>query len=159
MIISKNSWHYELYQVGVSGGSAVDESSLNFCQYSRKVVFGVIFSMFLVLLGVVAGVLVLEPVLSTTLWAFGDHPFMTFFGGEGGKVIWSIVIAFIIFAIVGLTVGGISELNYMRKRKKEERRREELGKDYPMTALVPGFFETWYTSFKDKVCIKVEIEK
>ena len=141
-------WHYELYEFG--GG--LDEST-NICRYSRKVGVGLFLSALIIVICVFLGVLIIEPIASTTLWLIGDHPFITFFNHDSGVLIWIVDIAVLLICAAAVT----SEYIGKKWRARKNAKRIAAGRK-TTKPKEPGFLTTWYRSIKEKTCFLVEFK-
>ena len=158
MEIDKNSLHYRLYHVYGSGSMTDLEYELvNFCQYSRKVMIGILMTAVVVLIGVELGLGLLEAFGSLGLWLFTDNPFILLLPiiGKGGLAALGDLALAAIFIELALLLFYISTaikngLNYgltcFRVSNPKEKKE-------------PGFIKTWYMSWKEKYCPTVTLEK
>lgn len=167
-MIKRNSIQFRLFDTYSTGCVwDLDHGRVNFCQYSRKVMLGMlnVFVITLVLTFLSIGLL---QVLGTVgLWLFTDNPWMPFIGqafpfgdqiktGQGdwltamGGISWVALIgAFVVSVIVG---GCILTDKY-----------NEYRNDHQKTDTVydtnPSFITMWYRSWKNKFCPIMELEK
>ena len=140
---SQNPLHLQLYNFADTTGRI----DTNFCLYSRKVAYGVFWASFVVLVGVAAGLLVIEPMMATIMWAFSDYPFQTFFNPQWALFIW---LFDSIAALIAIVIGSITLIHEGWKKLR----------DRPGTYVPPkepGFIRTWIKSVHDKTCFTIEI--
>lgn len=150
--IDKNSWHYELYSAWGSGWSNQKTyDTTDICHYMRHFSLGVLFCLFVIALGVVAGMLLLDPIISFGLWAITDLPIFGFFH--------EVMFAFGCFGYILIAfVYGIEYTvrfcrDILQRRKKQELENMLNGVE-PNSSFI-SLLSLKYKAFKDKVCYTV----
>lgn len=141
----KNPLHYQLYTMG--NGATYEPT--NFCLYSRTVVKGFLMSIVLVLLGVLVGLLVMEPIASTALWLLGSGPFITFFQPNVGEGLW--IVNLIVLAVgIFIFVAYYASTWYDSLKMKADIRK---------STGTRGFTETAFSTWHDKICYVIKFDK
>ena len=122
------------------------------CTYSRKMFKGFLFSIVLVVAGVIGGMMLMEPVMATILWAFGDGSLMTFLQPETGGPIWVIDMVLIVTLVVVYGIYKIGDL-YDKAKVRAHRRQAEAEE-----GTGGGFISTSIRDWHDKVCTIVKFD-
>ena len=92
--------------------------------------------------------MLMEPVMATVLWAFGDGSLMTFLQPETGGPIWVIDMVLLITLVVVYGIYKIGNLYAKAKVRVFKRETEGTG----------GFIETSIRDWHDKVCTIVRFD-
>lgn len=150
MEIIKGSWHHRLATVYSNLSDwEIERGKINFCQYSRKVMGGAIVAMIVVILGVLIGSSWLQVGIPTFNWLFNDMAWVWYWDptGNGTQVPFaSILIAILVLQIasvcVFLVAGSIVAYNTVFPKRMDD----------SADQAPPGFFRTWYRSWKEKFC-------
>lgn len=134
--MKKNSWHYSLAKIG-NNNETIWDDEMSICQYSRKVIFGALLTMFAVtLLGIVV------------FWL--------------GLALYEIIGAIFGFAALGpaavVLLGAVLMIGFIAvcckiKDVWSYKSRDLLKKDNNT------FISSVYKSYKDKICFSVKFEE
>jgi TM2 domain-containing membrane protein YozV len=137
MIIKQNSWHYKLAKF--SGLYMYKGMKTNFCSYFWSVVLGICKILLCVLGILIACLLIGGGYYELYMWYFHDVKM-----SEGAITI--VIISTSIPVVLGLAWALVKYLDYRDERKSEYVKKE------------PTFMSLAYQKFKNKTCVKVEIE-
>lgn len=142
-MIKKTTWHYRLANFGSKRVWSGD--ILNFCTYSRYVMYGFIHALIALFLVVFGTTWALESVYEFYMWCMYNKP------------MHDLAIAFI--AVFGSAAVGVG-LGYLIHKylERTEDAREEKRRAKKQIVKEPGFFSMLYLKFKDKTCFMVEVE-
>ena len=144
MKISKASWHYELYSKFGDGRGYCGE--INLCPYMRKVFRGFMFICFIIFVGVIVGMFILEPFMVGTMWLITGF-FNGYFLNNFALLFLNAI--FLFGAGIIASVMGTKKIYSIYRRNTTE--------------IPPSKFTTllkvYYKSFHDKVCPMIEISK
>jgi len=135
---NRNSLHYRLATVYGSYDGSWD-CDKNFCTYSKSVFRGFL----LTLVIVIAGVMLLAPQINMLIWLAVRLPSQKLIPPDE---INSFIIGATFIAIE--IVGGLLVLKFKLGDSKTY-----ISNIIPTT---PSFIKTWYQSFKDKTCVKID---
>lgn len=132
-----------------------DVDTINICSYVRNIALEVglhtMKALGLITLGVIAGMMILAPVVSWLLWLFTDNPFIWFFG-ELGRVISMIDAALLMFIALGFTMHFLFD-----SQMSKDTRAHVVSEVKTMTAK--NVFVMWIKSYHNKFCIKLDFDR
>lgn len=144
---SKNSWHARLVNRFTQRYAS---DATNICQYMRWVGWGLLGVILVTLALSVFATFVLSGIVWDIQWLFG---YVHFVGGQNpparelGACILNLV------AVLGSIVAGLMWISGIVKEARYHKKWHTASPSPP-----PGFIRTAYRSFKDKVCIRVEVK-
>lgn len=150
--IKKDSLHLRLYQVYGKGEMFdLKRNKMNFCQYSRGVMWGFTACLAIVACGVLVGSsLLLQGIGSLLMWMITDNPLIWYLGGSYGEMT---AIFLCVFGVIVAFVVAVFGIFFTHDKWKEA---------HPVDETVvhePGFIVTWYKAWKEKYCPMVELEQ
>lgn len=155
MLIKKDTWHFKLAKFGGLNPGYWHEtkeyrysSTLTSCEYAKSMFDGLV---------KLIGALFAITVCSIVFVAIPVDTLIDLYNGSGLTQEAKIGVAIIVFevfvaALIGWMVFKDSD-HYYRLAHKIDKLLDRQEKP-----KAPGFFKTMYTAWKDKVCVKVEIE-
>lgn len=145
--LNKKSWHYRLvnYYGNFEGYNCNSEPvKTNICDYSKEVLFG----LFRVLL-ITLGILVLSlHMMMAVLWAIACIQVGVWVDPDEAAAVG------IVFFAAAVVIGLIFVVMYGREERLERREAQETKYVYKE----PGFLKIWYTNFKSKTCVPIELK-
>jgi hypothetical protein len=142
-MIKKTDWHYRLANFGNKRVWLGD--NLNFCIYSRYVLFGFLHTLMIFVGVVFFAVWTVGSFYEFYMWCVNNRP-MSEFG------IMFIVLFSAVALGCSLGYGTHKYLEHTEEARAEKRRaKREMVKE-------PGFFSMLYRKFKDKTCFIVKVE-
>lgn len=138
MKIKLNSWHYWLANYGLQ--RVFEGDRVNFCEYCRYVLFGLINCLVVLIVGAIAGFFVVDTI-------FELYQFFAY-GTKTSPIPIFVIGSILFFGTMALIANTI--YNYQDKRWKQRHLREPEP---------DGFFSLLYQKIKTKTCFTVEIEE
>ena len=142
-MIKKTDWHFRLANIGSKRVWLGDK--LNFCTYSRYVMYGFFHVLFALLLIVFGAIWALESFYEFYMWCVYNKPMQ------------DLAIAFIAVFGSGVAGVGLGYLIYKCLERTEEARAKKRRAKKQMVKE-PGFFGMLYSKFKDKTCFMIKVE-
>lgn len=151
--LSTKSWHYALFK---QWGTYYGEIDL--CTYTRRLVINFLYCIGITILGVLAGMLLLEAPIQVLGWMAGYPFFEAFYFYE-----WSMVISgmlyflALLFGTIGGVIFGICTVftNQEKNIKRGLTRMIDRVAEYDTSKLVAAN----YRSFKDKYCYLLKFKE
>lgn len=142
-MIKQTDWHYKLANFG--GKRVWTGDKLNFCIYSRYVMYGFLHALIALLLILFSAVWALESVYEFYMWCVYNKP------------MHDLAIAFM--AVFGSAIagggGGYIIYKYLEHTEEARAKKRKLKRQ---AVKEPGFFALLYRKFKDKTCFMVKVE-
>lgn len=127
-----------IYWLAKLGNDSIEFDKSDLCTTSKKVFFGLLYSMFIIIIAVVLGMIFGYVPFYMIMWAITGTVLMT----EG-------IIIFLILLVISLIIlSGYSIYRVYKVVKKETIKQLESIE----------FVQTAYKGFKEKVCFLVEVE-
>jgi hypothetical protein len=139
--LKRKSWHYRLADLA-SPTNLNWYTQINFCTYARYVVTGVLLSIVLAVVAVLAGVGIVTLVSACVLWMYN-----MVVAGALLAPIGDAFIGLVILVLVGI-VFGTHAINKHRAKRAAR----------PKSDAQPGFFGLLVTKIKTKTCFKINLE-
>lgn len=142
-MIKQTDWHYKLANFGNKRVWTGDK--LNFCIYSRYVMYGFLHALIALLLVVLGTAWALTSVYEFYMWCMYNKP------------MHDLAITFVVLTAC-VTAGGCGGYILHKYLERTEDARAEKRKLKRQAVKEPGFFGLLYRKFKDKTCFMVKVE-
>lgn len=137
--INRNSWHYHIAQTYTDGNA---EWSSSICEYNSKVIMGFFAIFCIIFFSTIALVMLLSPIFYGILYLiYGIPP-------EGSGEIG------VVFGVTGYVLIILCYIAHLLTERKYNKRTSEMYRDIE---IKDSYIGAAWKSFKEKVCVKIEI--
>jgi len=147
MNIDKSSLHYRLFSEYGSG----DHYGVNLCYYVRRCFFGLIIVAFMITLGVLLSMVILEPLAVLIMYLHTGYFNWGYFVVDGGLLVSGLM--YFAVLIAGLIAGIKNGYRWYKDKAEMKRAGAKPGEERPVTSL--DVLIAWVKAKHDKVCLMI----